>query len=1199
APNKWLWFDSTFNFSKEVPTNTADWMPRRSLVTAAANYRNLVPTKYAGVPTVPNAEMADFPKGGTPKTSINTATFGELFRAFWQVMAEPNFTGANDAAGTIFTSNDVDAVEVSTYIRSDTNADPYKNFDPYRGMKVAISDVGSTHAPDLTSPANSQNPARMFRSPIRSTPDAPAGVNAVWATYPEPPSYRSALRLMPDQVLLLRSAIAAANLEALRAQNSPVPGGDPVTTPDVLQQRNIPLKLANGTDVTASIYGVQRQPYITEVFAQNDTVTHGPVLPGGLPGPAGPNPKGYIAIELFNPYDVPIDISDCRIGTLHRLRHTAPASELPNMRLIDTNDPTLPDMIDLSAATSNLTDTTAFQNAMIIPPKGFLVMENYDVAGSGGNAAVYRPGSVKMPAGPDGQGPVPNATGAPAFNVAYVANLHRVFNREFILMRPLSAFIEERIVEEFDPATNTIVSNPRKKTLVYEYTGTDPLPQNGFRTSFAPMDSYDLSGLPLYDVTTPDPGNEYRDSGWITGPPGSTDGFCTVWHYQRDAGDKGNGTININWRFVYPGRYDAQLSESGLSPNGHDSRLPHPRTMGTAETSAPWKPGVAVLQGPNTDTWDDDNRDMSRTSGAPVLPHDPPPSFTDFNDTNVFDGARQKTMFSIQLLAKDWPGINPISPQANRYPFGKFGRVSDLMQVPFIGSYVIYNPDPLNADKVIEVNAVTMDAAMAEDTDTTNDPLDPTSGSSLADEAKQTREQIGRFAPLCPHPWAINQPYEAGMMVTFGPDTYICHTLVNQTDWTQRPPNTNYWKKITSISKWTTGVTYRKNDIVVHDLGDVVMPAGTSASSTYLCIVPTSSVAPPDAAEWQPIAVANDFGDSAQSRLWRYRFALRLFDYFTLQAPHDDYFPHVKAYSTDAMSIEHLFGYFNYGGGGPATKSPFLGVTAVNNSGTAIAADRSDDATPPPMGTPGPNDNTENTVPIRGMININTAPWKVLSMLPWVSPPPSSNIGANYPGELWWGTADPPLPGELPALYYEGDNPRPPSPSAAYDLAYPKRDDNEDIALAIAYWRDGDPNPPTGTPVIPPGGPIRSLFDLHRIPGIRVAQESALASEPDDASGDLSPKNPAPDPNNPAPPAMPTDGIRNDFEEQYLMLNRVSNLITTRSDTFTIYVLLQGWRNAGSATAELVTERRAALILDRSQYDASNGKLGYIRVPTN
>ena len=58
----------------------------------------------------------------------------------------------------------------------------------------------------------------------------------------------------------------------------------------------------------------------------------------------------------------------------------------------------------------------------------------------------------------------------------------------------------------------------------------------------------------------------------------------------------------------------------------------------------------------------------------------------------------------------------------------------------------------------------------------------------------------------------------------------------------------------------------------------------------------------------------------------------------------------------------------------------------------------------------------------------------------------------------------------------------------------------------------------------------------------------------------------------------------NDFEARFLMMNRLSNLVTTRSDTFTCYVLVQGWVGVGVAGAnpELKVQRRRAFIADRT-----------------
>ena len=65
-------------------------------------------------------------------------------------------------------------------------------------------------------------------------------------------------------------------------------------------------------------------------------------------------------------------------------------------------------------------------------------------------------------------------------------------------------------------------------------------------------------------------------------------------------------------------------------------------------------------------------------------------------------------------------------------------------------------------------------------------------------------------------------------------------------------------------------------------------------------------------------------------------------------------------------------------------------------------------------------------------------------------------------------------------------------------------------------------------------------------------------------------------------PPRPFGRLVNDSEGRYLMMTRVSNLLTTRSDTYTVYVEVQGWRGVGSTTPELVVQRRRAFIADRN-----------------
>jgi len=74
--------------------------------------------------------------------------------------------------------------------------------------------------------------------------------------------------------------------------------------------------------------------------------------------------------------------------------------------------------------------------------------------------------------------------------------------------------------------------------------------------------------------------------------------------------------------------------------------------------------------------------------------------------------------------------------------------------------------------------------------------------------------------------------------------------------------------------------------------------------------------------------------------------------------------------------------------------------------------------------------------------------------------------------------------------------------------------------------------------------------------------------------------------------------VRQDFEEKFLMINRISNMITTRSDSFTVYILVQGWSGVpGSPT--LTVQRRAAYVCDRSKLSPANKIVNTLIIPTN
>jgi hypothetical protein len=248
------------------------------------------------------------------------------------------------------------------------------------------------------------------------------------------------------------------------------------------------------------------------------------------------------------------------------------------------------------------------------------------------------------------------------------------------------------------------------------------------------------------------------------------------------------------------------------------------------------------------------------------------------------------------------------------------------------------------------------------------------------------------------------------------------------------------------------------------------------------------------------------------SPMWRYHWAMDLFDYVTVHAPHDDYSPEVPQPHQASVPPPYL---------GEPTYSPTFGL-----------------ATTPPdpvlnTAAPPANGPSEETTGVHGLVNINTASWKVLAAVPLV-------LTAG-------GAVD----------------------QAATDT----------LAKDIVFFRDI--NDGSGAP----HGPFRSIFELNRVTnaggavvfanaGGTISLNAASGTEPGKNLGDTS----------------PGDGVRGDYEEKWLAMTRISNLITTRSDSFTCYALLQGWRFAETPVAELMTQRREGFFLDRTNVIRLPGK---------
>ncbi len=324
------WFNELFDYGKVLSTYTYR-TPRPLLVSRnpvsnqASRFTGTLPAGMASYPA--NADL-----GGIAKTSVNTATFPELWRAYWSVMV--------DTTGQSLLMSDTDYAAAGYYSTA------------YYGTKFAA-------ASPYTPVATEQHQARMFRTPVR----VPVATLSADDNFP------------PSQVALLRSAMAAVNTQNLLNNG--------------INTQTIALAAGSQT-YSVTVYGTHPQPYITEIFAQTDTQTD---------AGASPNPTGYVAVELYNPYATPIDMTGWHLATIARANGTPPPY-------------TLTDLHTFAAA----------DGAIVIPPNSYVVIENFKAGNTDADAAKYRPASA-------GTAPV-------AGTEIYVPTLGHALNNELVLLQP-------------------------------------------------------------------------------------------------------------------------------------------------------------------------------------------------------------------------------------------------------------------------------------------------------------------------------------------------------------------------------------------------------------------------------------------------------------------------------------------------------------------------------------------------------------------------------------------------------------------------------------------------------------------------------------------------------------------------------------------------------------------------------------------
>jgi len=315
---------------------------------------------------------------GKNKASINNAGFPELWRAFYQVMAE-----SRDAA-LLPSDASWSPVESEWNNLKGLPATDAK-VNPYYGMTF-----GTAHPFD---PIGAENWLRMFRSPIR---DPRTAVSVNNAQTPSVPFHR----LTPVQVMALRSALAAVNTMALRDQNNlaKVPMRK-ITLYDVRS----PTSPSPSYDVT--VYGHRPQPFIAEVYANSDTYKYG----------THKNSYGYVAIKLYNPYPDPIDLSNWQLATMERGSSFGGSNTLQRLHTIPWNRNPL--------------------KRTYINRHDYLLLESYPSPTDAGLQA-YRPLSSGIK---NLTGDIPPANGI--ISVYKVPQLSdsagTVFNKEIIILRPV------------------------------------------------------------------------------------------------------------------------------------------------------------------------------------------------------------------------------------------------------------------------------------------------------------------------------------------------------------------------------------------------------------------------------------------------------------------------------------------------------------------------------------------------------------------------------------------------------------------------------------------------------------------------------------------------------------------------------------------------------------------------------------------
>jgi hypothetical protein len=947
------------------------------------------------------------------KTSVNTATFPELWRSFYNVMCDKWNTAPNTAPDTA----------------PNTPAPP-----PTASL---VPPPGST---TLTAPYRTG--VAMFKSSMRTV-----------GTAGTPPTAPATPPLSDIQMVQLRAALAAVNAMDLRDMDNDVTSRSVVLYDD-------PNLTGKRASVAATVFGGEKQPFITKVIVVNRQKE---------------NLQPWVAVELYNPY----------VQVQYPTGEAAPANANGVTFCLGTsaNDPQTPasttapkpiylgcrlGVLERSGGTVTITEAkdpvagsvASFAACPPIAPGKYLVLVSDQT---------NVPTNVSLPIA---------TTGSNAFLVPALAQL----------VNPPSTIVQA-------PGT---VAAPNPAELVLYRTRSSTGVANALLNNLP-------SGNP--PAATKDPMQVYNEANlWEMDPFDQFDltqnttlasnDSVTYLYYRPTQVTPATTTLQPSttfdyWKCVFPIIPQA-VSAPAYMPGTFAAATATPPATPPTPSTVPY--GEPIAQLPAT-----------YTSTAPF------PLGVGYNGTTSPTPPATGTAQAwhvIQVNNTDWPSPHTMAAGGvptpmNIYPVAGFPRNGDLLQVPFIGAYTLsntplYSLTALTASPtgMLEVNSVTMDALLAEDSKAygvTDAAAGSATGVGQADDpqngtlraAGSLEEQVGRFCPLM--------------------------------------------------------------------------------------------------ATAQPIATVTVDNDP-------YGWASRLFDFFTVTAPHDDYMP-----NADPATYAAAYAAQQTPAGTP---NPLFNPVPIPNTLGASSVIQTSPSSMTPGLCPVEANAPEDGVPVQGLVNINTASWRTLSMLPLVRytavDGPALDGTVNVRGSAAMAqliVTYRRLHGPYKSLF---DLNKVIDPINYYSFQGATNisvtGNNGTLGDTICFTPGLDS---TATTLMGPFNFTPPATPTAEATGKLVADGRQGIFTPNDPSNSGAYLYPLFNNGSGTPPTYgPNSGVYDDFQTKFLAMTRLSNLLTCRSDSFTCYVLVQGWKNGS-----VVSQRRSAFVLDRSPVGYQIDPVQGVRVP--